>query len=137
MISSVSGMGGGMMGMQGAQHGRRPEQAFSKMDGDGDGALSAVELQQMSDRMTEKLGNDAPSSDDLLAQFDGDGDGAISFAEFEAMRPQGPPVGGPGGGMMRPYGSGGSSSQMDLSSLFGDSEEEDTASEDESIYAYA
>lgn len=139
MIQSVSGMGGGMMGMQGAQGGqgaRGPEKAFSKMDADGDGAISAVELQKMSDMMTEKMGANAPSADDLMAQFDGDGDGAVSFAEFEALRPQGAPPGGGAGGMNRPYGTSGSSNQMDLSSLFGESEEE-SEDEEESIFAYA
>ena len=136
MIQSISGMGGGMMSMQGAQGGRGPQQAFNKVDVDGDGALSTDELQQLADKMTEKMGNDAPSTDDLMAQFDGDGDGAVSFAEFEALRPQGPPPGGPGGGMMRRYGGGGSSNQMDLSSLFGESED-DTKSEDERILSYA
>ena len=56
-----------------------------------------------------------PFADDLMAQFDGDGNA---------------------GGMKHPCGMSGSSNQMDLSSLFGDSEEESEA-EEESIFAYA
>ena len=136
MIQSVSGMGGGMMRMQGAQGGQGPQAAFNKIDADGDGAVSSAELQTLSDMMAEKMGDKAPSADDLMAKFDGDGDGAMSFAEFESARPQGPPDGGMSAGMIPPGKGYGKANQMDLSSLFAESEDE-AESEEESLYAYA
>ncbi len=134
MIQSISGMGGGMMGMHGAQGRPNAQEAFNKIDSDGDGVVSAVEFQAVSDKMAEKMGGNGPSVEEMMSQFDGDGDGALSFAEFEALRPQGPPPGGPRGmGMGGGYGK---TNQMDLSSLFGESEDE-SESEDENIFAYA
>ena len=136
MIQSISGMGGGMRGMQGAQGPRDPQQAFNKIDADGDGALNATELQTMSDKMAEKMGDKGPSVEDIMAQLDSDGDGALTFAEFEAGRAQGPPPAEAFSGMM-PSGRGfGKMEQMDLSSLFGESEE-DSESQLEDLFAYA
>jgi len=136
MIQSISGMGGGMMGMQGAQGRPGPQQAFNQIDADGDGVLSSTEMQTMADMMTEKMGDNAPSSDNLMAQLDSDGDGALTFAEFEAGRPQGQHRGGGSGGMGQFSRDFGAMNQMDLSSLFGESEES-SESEDENLYAYA
>lgn len=135
MVQSISGMSSGTMGMRSAQGRPDTRKIFNKMDANGDGALSATELQTMSDRMTEKMGGDAPSVDDIVAKLDSDSDSALSFAEFSAARPQVPPGGGTGG-MMPPMGGYGRSNQMDLSSLFGASED-DSEAEEESIYAYA
>jgi hypothetical protein len=134
MIQSISGMGGGMMGMQGARGGGGPEKAFNKMDADGDGALSATEMQKMSDMMAEKMGTDAQSVEDMMTQMDSDGDGALSFAEFESGRSIGMQQGGAAGMMSATMGYG--KNQMDLSSLFNSSDEE-SEKEEESIYAYA
>ena len=136
MIESISGMGGGMMGMYGAQGRPGPQQSFNKIDTDGDGSLNATELQTMTDMMAEKMGGTDMSSEDLMAMLDGDGDGALTFAEFEAGRPQGMQRGGQGGGMMSAGGGFGKMEQMDLSSLFGN-DEEDSESKEESLYAYA
>ncbi|MBU8871411.1 MAG: EF-hand domain-containing protein [Gemmatimonadales bacterium] len=136
MIQSISGMGGGMMGMQGAQGRPGPEQSFNKLDADGDGILSTTELQTMADMMAEKMGENGPSSEDIMAKMDSDGDGALSFAEFAAGRPQGRSQGGPGGGMMASGRSFGGMEQMDLSSLFSDSEE-DSESLERSLISYA
>ena len=135
MIQSISGMNGGMMGMRGAQGRPGPQEAFNKIDADGDGALNAAEMKTMSDMMAEKMGNNAKSAEDMMAQLDSDGDGALSFAEFEAGRPQGPPSGEGFNGMM-PANKGYGKNQMDLSSLFSQSEE-DSETEEESLYAYA
>ncbi len=142
MIQSISGLSGGMQGMGGMRGMRgmqgRPDtqQVFSKMDTDGDGSLNTSELQAMSDKMAEKMGGNAPSMDDLMAKFDGDGDGALSFAEFDAARPQGPPGGGALSGMMPTRGGYGGGNQMDLSSLFNESED-DSETQEDNIYAYA
>lgn len=137
MIQSISGMGGGMQamqGMQGMQGGGGPQKAFNKMDADGNGSLNAVEMQSMSDMMAEKMGTDAKSAEDIMAQLDSDGDGALSFSEFEAGRPQGMQHGGAAG--MMPANMGYGKNQMDLSSLFSSSDEE-TENEEENLYAYA
>lgn len=134
MIQSVSGMNGGMMGMRGAQGGGGPQKAFGKMDADGDGALNATEMKNMSDMMAEKMGKDAKSVEEMMAQLDSDGDGALSFAEFEAGRPQGMQHAGAAG--MMPPSTGYGKNTMDLSSLFSTSDE-DTESEEENLYAYA
>lgn len=143
MISSISGLGGGMAALQGARSRPDPAEMFSKIDGDGNGSVDATELQTMADHMAEKMGDQAPSAEELMARMDTDGDGAMSFAEFEAGRPPGPPPGGPQGpppgggqGMMPPGLSFDASGDMDLSSLFNSSEEED-ATAYESLYAYA
>ena len=139
MIESISGMGGGMMGMmgmRGAQGRPGPEQAFNKIDANGDGALDAAELQIMSDMMADKMGENAPSAEDLMAALDGDGDGALSFAEFQAGRPEGRGQGGSSSGRMGSNSSFQTMNQMDLSSLFAESES-DSETEDESIYSYA
>ena len=137
MISSISGMSGGMAAMQGARPARpSQEELFNSIDTDGDGSINATEVKTMAEQMaanrSDHMGEDAPTVEEIMSQIDTDGDGAMSFAEFEAGRPKGPP---PGGGQGPPSGvSFDSSGEMDLSSLFNSSEEED-ASTYESIYA--
>lgn len=138
MIQSVSGMGGGMGAMRGAQGPPPPQEAFNKIDTDGDGMLNASELQTMSDMMADKMGTNAPSADDLMAQFDGDGDGVMSFAEFEAGRPQGMQKGGGMGGGQGKMNQMSQMNQMDLSSLFAESDDEaEVESELDLLLAYA
>ncbi len=127
MIQGISSPSGSMMGMRGV--GGRPDsqQAFQKIDGDGDGALSMTELQSMFDQM----GNDAGSAEDIVASLDADGDGALSFAEFAARRP---PMGGQAfgaGGMGGPGRGFGQMQQMDLSTLFGENEDDSESSYEE------
>lgn len=137
MISSISGMSGGMAAMQGARTRPSQEDLFNTIDADGDGSINSTEVKTMAEHMAEKMGEDAPSAEEIMAAIDTDGNGAMSFAEFEAGRPDGPPPGPPPGGgkaMMPPGLSFESSGEMDLSSLFNSSEEEDISSY-ESMYA--
>ncbi|MDX2475516.1 MAG: EF-hand domain-containing protein [Candidatus Krumholzibacteria bacterium] len=133
MISSISGLSSGMTAMQGARPGPKPEAIFSEIDADEDGKINTTEVQSMVDHMFEKMGAQAPSAEEFMAQMDTDGDGTMSFAEFEAGRPPGPPPGG-GQGMMPPGMQLDDSGEMDLSSLFNTGEEEDSSSY-ESLYA--
>ncbi len=90
------------------------EQMFSKLDADGDGKVTAAELQE-----AEKSGNGrGPSAAGILKTLDGDGDGAITKAETEsafaqldskmktvligAQESAGRPAGGRGGDMKGP-----------------------------------
>jgi len=91
-----------------------PEEMFSELDTDASGSLDESELQAMIDRMSGKMGGEAPTASDLLAKLDTDGDGAVDAAELEAGRPQGPPpgAGGPPPRMAE-------SSEQDTSSALG------------------
>ena len=129
MISSISGTGGGMAAMQAARSRPNPEELFNQIDADGDGSVNAAEIQTMADHLAERMGDEAPSAEDLMAKLDTDSNGAMSFAEFEAGRLQGPPPGG-----MPPGMSFNASAEMDLSSLFQSSEEEEVSTYD-SLYA--
>ncbi len=136
MIQSISGMGGGMRAMQGAQGGSIPQKAIEKFDADGDGALNATELQALSDMKAEKMGGSGPSGEEILNSLDTDGDGIVSFAEFQAGRPEGGNQAG-GNNLMMPAGRGyGQMAQMDLSALFSQGEDEEPSVE-ESLYSYA
>jgi hypothetical protein len=120
-----------MAAMQAARSRPNPEDLFNQIDADGDGSVNATEIQTMADHLAEKMGDAAPSAEDLMAQLDTDSDGVMSFAEFEAGRPQGPPP----GGMPPPGMSFSEDGEMDLSSLFKSSDEEEDVTTYDSLYA--
>jgi Ca2+-binding EF-hand superfamily protein len=52
------------------------------IDTDGNGTISAAELQRLMDRYEL---TDGPAADQMIAEIDGDGDGLIDFTEFRAL----------------------------------------------------
>jgi Ca2+-binding EF-hand superfamily protein len=84
MQQMMGGAGGGMMG------GGMPDPSamFGKADGDGDGAVSRAEFDQMRSRspMAGMMGgNDGARADEMFGKIDSDGDGALSQDEVTAF----------------------------------------------------
>ncbi|MEH3087833.1 MAG: EF-hand domain-containing protein [Xylophilus ampelinus] len=111
---SKSSDSGGSRASSTSATGRAGDDLYGKVDGDGDGAVSKAELQDLLDKMSGGTASQAGvSSDELFGQLDTDGDGSLSQAEFDADRPaqdgqasgsatqamggMPPPPGGPGG----------------------------------------
>lgn len=99
-----------------------PQEMFKTLDTDGDGKVTLVEMQAMSEQHSAegRGGPEPPAPGDMLAELDSDGDGALSFAEFEAGRPPEPPSGPPPGRL--------NSASVDLKALFGNGEDEQETS---------
>ncbi len=73
---------------------------FSKVDSDGDSAVSNTELQALLEVMSGGIASQMGiSSDDVFSQLDADADGSLTEAEFNAGRPSGA-TGEAGGGML-------------------------------------
>jgi Ca2+-binding EF-hand superfamily protein len=89
---------GALLGVQQVSHADRAAEIFSNADADGDGSLTAEELSaDMAAHAPPGLKDTDTSSraSDLVAAGDTDGDGALSAEEFTALKPSGPPRGGP------------------------------------------
>ena len=52
------------------------------IDTDGNGTISAAELQRLMDRYEL---TDGPAAEQMIAEIDSDGDGLIDFTEFRAL----------------------------------------------------
>ena len=59
-------------------------EAFDRIDTDGSGSISHVELQQLSDKM-RAMGRDPSALVSIVRQLDGDGSGEIEYEEWDRL----------------------------------------------------
>ena len=59
------------------------KEAFDVFDRNGDGYISAAELQAVMSNLIEKLTME--ECDEMVREYDGNGDGLISYDEFNKM----------------------------------------------------
>lgn len=115
-MSSISGINSSMVsyaqysqssqGSQGVGKPPKPEEAFSVLDADSSGGLSASELSTLTDDISAKSGTEISVSDSM-DNYDSDGNGVLSEDELGNMMGElheklGPPP--EGGGGMSPQG---------------------------------
>ncbi len=93
MIGGINGSMG-MMNMQAMQQHR--EQAYNKIDSDGDGIINKTELETFSEKISERTGKTL-NTGDAFSSFDADGDGMLNKEEMRnfmvnsGVRPPPPP----------------------------------------------
>ncbi len=62
-----------------------PKELFNKVDTDGSGGISQVELKEFSDSMEKKTGMTLDVSDTSFAEYDADSDGTLSTTELDSL----------------------------------------------------
>lgn len=102
MINGIGnqGMMNNMSNMS-VQRGPSPEEKFNEIDADGDGSVSATELETLTSEISERSGQSITATD-MLDEYDSDSSGGLSQSEMDSMAQSimeqfGPPQGGGGG----------------------------------------